>query len=63
MKQAERRKQIIIQGILDIHHRLLNKMDDLELTAMIIRAHRLEAAKPGETEVMDTVDIGFLGEN
>lgn len=63
LSQEEKRRQTIIQGILDIHRRLLNGMDDMELQTMLITAWRLQGAKPGDTEVMDEIDIGFIGKS
>ncbi len=55
--------KVMIKGILAIYRRLLNEMDELELQTTLIHAWRLQAAKPGDTEPMDTIDIGYIGSN
>jgi len=60
-QQPERK--VMIKGILAIHRRLLNEMDDMELQVTLINAWRLQGAKPGDTEPMDTIDIGYIGSN
>jgi len=62
VKQSDNRG-VMIKGILTIHRKLLNEMDDMELTTMLIRAWRLQGAKPGDTEPMGEIDIGYVGGN
>ena len=56
-------RRVIIKGILSIYGRLLEGYCDMELQATLIRAWRLQATTPGQTEPMDTIDIGFIGSN
>lgn len=56
-------RRVIIKGILSIYRRLLQDYSDMDLQATLIRAWRLENTKPGDTEIMDTVDIGHIGGN
>ena len=56
-------RRVIIKGILSIYRRLLADYSDMELQATLIRAWRIQASKPGQTESMDRVDIGFIGGN
>lgn len=56
-------QRAIVKEILAIHRKLLNGMDDLELTDMLMEAWRMDDAKPGETELMQAIDIGYISQN
>lgn len=58
IKQSDAR-QIMIEEILIIHRKILNEMDDMELTVTQVDAWRLEGAKPGDTMPMLVSDISI----
>ena len=60
IKQTNER-EIMIEEILMIHRKILNEMDDMELTVTQVDAWRLQGAKPGDTVPMMVTDIDIGG--
>lgn len=58
IKQTNER-EVMIEEILMIHRKLLNTLDDMELTITQINAWRMDATKPGDTEPMLVSDISI----